>query len=318
MKKISVLSSLIFLATSIFFSPGIASAAPTSCPETWNLSSSKFPVADTDQIFTYQMTIGRGMSSQLMSVAYTLDGKTFRTINLNQRVPSVLDATPVSLAVDRSLSILVSGKPIKATYAFRVAGCSQITNFSIPGSFQTLKTTKTNFPDYLKTVKSYTDGLNQGGLPEVKLFATPKSVTAAATELTNCQKNIVKAVQTPASKGSALSQKFSDVCPMAGGKWSEIRILQEGADCLIRQDDSGPTNFYSVKLGSTCKVAIARLLGDDPNTTKVLGPKVAYIFSEFSLTGKWAASKSAPAKAPATKVKAKAPAKTTNKVVKKK
>lgn len=309
MKKISVLSSLIFLASSVIFSPGVALAAPASCPETWNLSSSRFPISDSDPIFTYQMNLGRGMSSQLMSVAYTFDGKTFRTINLNQRVPSVLDATPVSLAVDRSLSMLVSGKPIKATYAFRVAGCSQITNFNIPGTFQALKTTKSNFSDYIKTVKTYTDGLNQGGLPEVKLFATPKSLTAGATDLVNCQKNILKAAQTPASKGSQLSLKFSDACPMAGGKWSEIRILQEGSDCLVRQDDSGPTNYYSVKQGTSCKVALARVLGDDPNTTKLLGPKVAYIFSEFLLTGKWAASKPAPAKGPATKVKAKSPAK---------
>ena len=310
MKKIAALSSLVFLATSIFLNSGVATAAPTSCPDTWNLSSSKFPIADTDQIFANQMSMGRTLSSQLMSVAYTVDGKKFKTVNLNQRVPSVLDATPVSLAVDRSLAILVSGKPLKVAYSFRVVGCSQTPTFNIPSSFQTLKTTKTAFPDYLKKVKTYTDGLNQGGLPEVKLFATPKSLTAAATELTNCQKNIVKASQTPASKGSSLSQKFSDACPMAGGKWSDIRILQEGADCLVRQDNPGPSNYYAVKQGSTCKVALARVLGDDPNTTKSMGPKDAYIFAEFSLTGKWAASKSAPAKAPATKVKAKAPTKT--------
>jgi hypothetical protein len=312
MKKIAALSSLVFLATSIFLISGVATAAPTSCPETWNLSSSKFPVADTDQIFTYQMSLGRGMSSQLMGVSYTLDGKVFRTINLSQRIPSVLDATPVSLAVDRSLSILVSGKPIKVTYAFRVAGCPRITSFNISGSFQTLKTTKTNFSEYLKTVKTYTDGLNQGGLPEVKLYTNAKSVSAAANDIANCQKNMLKASQSASAKGSKISQRFSDACPMAGGKWSEIRILQEGADCLVRQDDSGPTNFYAVKQGTTCKVALARVLGDDPNTTKLLGPKAAYIFSEFNLVGKFVATKS-------SSVVTKAPVKSApKKVVKKK
>jgi hypothetical protein len=296
-----IFSTSILLTLGAFLLPGSAFAAATNCPDTWNLSTSKIPVSDSDQIYTNQMALGRAMSAQLMSVAYSVDGKTFKTVNLNARVPSALDATPISLAVDRSLSLLVSGKPIKASYAFRVNGCSAISTFAIPGTFQSVKIIKTSFPAHLKSLNTYTDSLNPGGLPEIKLFNTPKSLASASTDLANCQKNIIKAVQTAMPKGSKLSQHFSDACPMAGGKWSEIRILQEGSDCLVRQDDSGPTNFYAVKQGATCKVALARVLGDDPNITKVLGPKVAYIFAEFSLNGKWATAKAVSPKKPVKK-----------------
>lgn len=284
-KKSILVSVFAIMASTLLLPISQAQATTTGCPQTWNLSNSKFPILESDELTSAQQNLGRALSTQLVSVSYSVDRKNFIVIPLNEQIPNVLDATPVELAVDRSLALLVSGKPIKVTYGFRVGGCPQITNFTLLGAFQPIKVVKISFADYLKQNKSYKDSANPGGLPEIKIFQSAKLISATANEIADCKANIIKAAKSPNKKGSKLSKTFSDTCALAGGKWTGIKILQQGSNCLVKMDDPGLGDAFALKRGTTCKVALARTLGDDPNSTKLVGPKVAYIFSEFSVIG---------------------------------
>ncbi|CAN2211881.1 hypothetical protein MCERE155_01022 [Candidatus Nanopelagicaceae bacterium] len=284
--KTRILGSVLALILTFLFLPSEAAHASTpGCPQDWKLTSSKFPILETDELTSIQQSLGRTLSTQLVSVSYALDGKNFKTVPLSVLIPNVLDATPVELAVDRSLGLLMSGKPMKVTYAFHVSGCPQISNISLAGKYQLVKIVKTSFPEYLKSIKSYTDALNPGGPPELAIFKSPSLISSAANEISKCKAKILSAAHSSGGKGSKLSKAFSDSCLLAGGKWSGIRLLQQGSNCLVRMDDPGQGDAYAIKRGTSCRVAFARTLGDDPNNTKLIGPKITYVLSEFTISG---------------------------------
>ena len=264
-----------------------AHAVLSGCPKDWKLSDSTFPPMRTSELVMAQQQRRTTIQVNLASVGYSFTGTQFVTVQSAQRITNLQDITPVQLAVDRSLALLLSGQKIRASYDVIVGGCPEPGHFTLEGKFQSAKVSRTTFANYLTAIKAITDPSTGGAQFETSYFKTPLLVQTGSADLAKCQNQIISATASVEKKGSKQSAHFGGSCSLANGTWRDVLLLQESPNCLTAQPDTGPAkSYYSLPVGKKCKVALARTFTNAAPGSQTFGPSDIYILSEFTIPGK--------------------------------